>query len=308
MRIPATILIAAGALCLEGFAAPRPPRQPATGPGGAAYPHATARETKLGKDGTQCWIFEPQKPQPEKAPLIIFFHGYSAMEPEPYQAWIAHLVRRGNIVIYPRYQAELLTPPGDYHGNAAQSVRDALGFLSGKGRVTPELDRVAVVGHSAGGIGAVTWAARAMQEKLPRPKAAMAVHSGQGPENGIQLVPLDDYEKIPATTQLVLMASAEDKFVGLASSRRIWAQTAQVQQRAFITLAADRHGFPPLLPKHLAPLAADRLSTDALDWSGYWRVFDALCESAFSGKKINLTPAMGEWSDGTPVTPLTITR
>lgn len=308
MRLLVAVHLVAGILIAGLTAAPRPPKQPATGAGGAEYPHAKVRESEFGEGSTQYWIFEPQKPQPVGAPLIIFLHGYSAMNPDPYHTWIRHLTLRGNIVVYPRYQADLLTPPAEYHENAAQSVRDALRVLSGKGRVSPDPERVAVVGHSAGGIGAATWAARALQEKLPCPRAVMAVHPGQGPENGIQLVPLDDYTKIPASTRLVVMASEEDGFVGLGSSRRIWAQTAQIQDRAFVTLKADRHGFPPLLPRHLAPLAADRLSTDALDWLGYWRVFDTLCAAAFSGAKTDIPPAMGTWSDGTPVKPLTITR
>ena len=32
------------------------------------------------------------------------------MNPLYYGAWLDHLVKRGNIVVYPRYQATLLTP------------------------------------------------------------------------------------------------------------------------------------------------------------------------------------------------------
>jgi hypothetical protein len=52
---------------------------------------------------------------------------------------------------------------------------------------------------------------------------------------------------------------------------------------------------------------------DAIDWYGYWKLFDALCDAAFRGKnrKVALgnTPEqryMGKWSDGTPVKELVV--
>jgi hypothetical protein len=47
---------------------------------------------------------------------------------------------------------------------------------------------------------------------------------------------------------------------------------------------------------------------DALDYLGFWRLFDVLIDTAFSDQKIDavfaLPLSMGTWSDGAPVTPM----
>ncbi len=303
-RTLAILFLATSLTC----AATRQPQQPKSGPGGAEYPNADVRESEHGEYGAQYWLFEPQHPQPKKAPLVIFLHGYSAISPGPYRAWIDHIVRRGNIVIYPRYQENLVTPPAEYHDNIVKSLRDALEVLAQKGHVAPDLKRLAIVGHSAGGVGAANYAARAKEENLPQPVAVMIVHPGQGPKDGIQILPLDDASTIAPTTHLLVVVGESDAFVGETSARRIWARTGKVKDRTFITVQSDDHGFPVLRANHLAPLAADRFSTNALDWFGYWRLFDEQCATAFSGKDYTPSTGMGAWSDGTPVKPLKIER
>ena len=89
---------------------PQPPGQPASGPGGSDYKHASVRESKYGSGGTEYHLFEPADPVPERAPVIVFLHGWTAMDPWLYGAWIQHLARRGNVVIHCRYQDSVLTP------------------------------------------------------------------------------------------------------------------------------------------------------------------------------------------------------
>ncbi len=88
---------------------PTPPSQPQTGPGGKQYLHTGVTKNRYGKGGKEYWIFEPDSPKPRTAPVIVFLHGWGGMNPLYYGAWMDHLVKRGNIVIYPRYQANLLT-------------------------------------------------------------------------------------------------------------------------------------------------------------------------------------------------------
>jgi pimeloyl-ACP methyl ester carboxylesterase len=286
---------------------PRQPAQPKDGPGGADYTYAKVRATKYGEKGGEYWLYEPDDAQTKKLPLVVFLHGYSAMSPLPYRGWIDHIVRTGAIVIYPRYQEHLLTLSTEYHPNTVKAVRTALELLAEPGHFTPDLDRVAVVGHSAGGVGAATFAARAKDDVLPIPKAVMIVEPGQGLSDKLALIPLDDYSKIPAETRLFVVIGDADKFVGDISARRIWARTSHVKDRAFITVQSDHHGSPELHASHFSPLA-DFFTTDALDWFGYWRMFDTLSASAFAGNDTRLDPAMGQWSDGTDVKPLKIER
>ena len=289
-------------------AKPSPPKQPVSGPGGSEYAHRGVRETEYGEGGQQYWIIEPAQPVPKKAPLVIFLHGYSAMTPNTYRGWVDHLAKRGNIVVYPRYQARLLTPATEYFPNVAASVRDALGVLAKPGHVKPDLERVALVGHSAGGVQTANYAVLAMSEKLPAPKAAMIVEPAQGKDGGFKIIPMEDCEKFAASLKLIVMVGDADGLAGEGCARTIWRDTKHVQERAFVTLQSDTHGMPSLKADHLSPISWSRVATDALDWLGYWRTFDALMDAAFSGKPLAVDPSMGVWSDGVPVAPLKVER
>jgi dienelactone hydrolase len=282
---------------------PSPPKRPKNN-----YTHARAVETVLGEGATQCWIYEPSEPKPKRAPVVIFMHGYSAGEPDPYAAWIRHLVRQGCVVLYPRYQADLFTPPVQYAPNTVTAIRAALKILALPGHVRPDLSRVAIVGHSAGGIGALTYTLNAASEQLPIPKAVMVVHPGQGLKNGLQIIPLDDYSKLPADLQLVILVGEDDTFVGRESALRIWKLTGQISDRAFLTIPSDSHGDPALISHHLAPLAANDARTNALDWFAYWRTFDQLRATAFAKKPLSIATDLGRWSDGQPVKQLRVER
>jgi pimeloyl-ACP methyl ester carboxylesterase len=287
---------------------PSQPKQPDHGPGGSEYSHRGVKQTEYGEGGRQFWIIEPARPAPKQAPLIIFIHGWSAMHPDTYRGWIDHLARHGNIVVYPRYQERLFSPAAEYFPNIVASVRSALDVLKQADHVAPDLSRVAVVGHSVGGVEVVNYAAAARAEGLPVPNAVMSVEPGQGAEHGIKIVPMNDCGAVPAGTKLIVMIADADGIVGSECARTIWRGTAHVKERAFVTLRSDRHGFPPLTANHLSPVSWNRAATDALDWFGFWRLFDSLTEDAFAGRTMQVDPAMGTWSDGAPVMPLQVER
>src|SRR5262245_16876298 len=90
----------------QGFS---PTLQLSSGPCDSQYSHTSFTKNRYGKSGQEYWIFEPDSPKPRTAPVIVFLHGWGGMNPLYYGAWIDHLVKRGNIVIYPRYQGSLLT-------------------------------------------------------------------------------------------------------------------------------------------------------------------------------------------------------
>src|SRR5262245_4974237 len=82
-------------------AAPSPPSQPKEGPGGSAYAHAALTKHRYRQGAQEYWLFEPAKPKPESVPVVVFLHGWGAMNPLLYGGWIEHLVKRGNIVVFP---------------------------------------------------------------------------------------------------------------------------------------------------------------------------------------------------------------
>jgi acetyl esterase/lipase len=301
------------------------------------------RSQFLGQGAAAYWLFEPADPMPASAPLIIFNHGWSAMNPRVYGAWIAHLVRRGNIVVYPVYQDSMRTPMVDFMPNAIAAVRDALTTLGQPGHVRPELEHVAVVGHSMGGAMTANFAAIASGQNLPVPGAIMCVEPGDAViEMPNVYMPREDLSRIPASTLALVVVGSNDTTVGDVTAKRIFAGIGQIPaaNKDYVILNSDRHGIPPLLATHFAPVCNDdsigqppaagdnplrtrmqqRLaehgvgSINALDFA-LWRLFDGLTDAAFFGRNrefaLGDTPqqrAMGNWSDGTPVKKLTITE
>jgi len=322
-----------------------PPSQPLTGPGGKQYVHSNVTKNRYGKGGEEYWIYEPDSPKPRTAPVIVFLHGWGGMNPLYYGAWIDHLVKRGNIVIYPRYQANLLTSIRDFTPNTITAIKDALNRLRTEpGHVAPDLTKFATVGHSLGGVLAASVAALAAEFKLPRVRAVMSVEPGitESPIN----VPLADLKKIPAETLLLAVAGDQDTLVRDTDAKRIYYDSTRISaaNKDFVMLVSDLHGTPALLASHRAPTAMDKsydsgegvggsvavdrigdaqisrrvrpetMMVNALDFFGTWKLFDALCDAAFNGKNreyaLGNTPQqrfMGLWSDGVPVKELKVT-
>lgn len=282
-----------------------PPVQPAIGPGGGFYPHQTVVATQAGAGATGYWLFEPADPKPASAPVVVFVHGFSAIEPSPYRAWIDHLVRRGNIVIYPVYQ-DLLTLPLNYTPNAVTAIQSALTLLQTGNHVAPETDKMAVAGHSFGGVIAADLAAVAALNGLPPLLAVLCAEPGTG-----GLGAYADYSQIPAGTLLLCVAGNDDTVVGGTDAKRIYDEAVQIgsADKDHITLLADSYGEPDLLADHNAPLAAEVLfPPNSVDWYGFWKWLDGLTDAAFYGTNRNYalgnTPEqtnMGLWSDGIAV-------
>lgn len=320
-----------------------PPLQPQTGPGGKQYLHSSVIKNRYGKGGTEYWIYEPDSPKPRTAPVIVLLHGWGGMNPLYYGAWIDHLVKRGNIVIYPRYQATLLTPIKDFTPNTISAVRDAVNRLkTEKGHVTPDFNKFATVGHSLGGLLAANVAALAAESKLPRVRAVMCVEPGitEAPIS----VPLADLKKLPAETLLLAIAGDQDGLVRDFDAKRIYYESTRIPEanKDFILMISDSHGIPSLQANHRAPTAMDKdydsgegvgggpagigdvqisrrvrpetMLVNAMDYYGTWKLFDALTDAAFNGKNReyalgNTTQQrfMGVWSDGVPVKELKVT-
>lgn len=337
------VLVCLFALSLHAFASEtsaRPPSQPASGPGGASYAHARviAREVRAGAQGW--WLFAPADPVPSQAPVVVFLHGWGAMNPRIYRGWIDHIVRRGNIVVFPNYQDSLLTRTATFLPNAIAGISGAFDDLS-RSPVRADLSHIAIVGHSAGALLSAEVAARAAAEGLPPFRVVMPVEPGDGDRGGARAstIPSIDVGDMPASTLFVVVVGAEDHLAGEELGLRLYDQAVHVPRanKNVVELQSDYHGAPALIANHAAPAAIldaraedtvneaprrfpqrdlrNKDSIDALDWYGPWKLFDALCDAAFSGVHRDIalggTPAqlgMGVWSDGVVVKPMKVLR
>ncbi len=289
------------------------------------YPHKSFTSQELGEGSRSYWLFEPAEPKPTKAPVVVFHHGWLAVNPGVYGAWIEHLTRRGFVVIFPRYHADWMTPPAAYLPNALSAVKDALDvLLMSPGHVRPDLDRFALIGHSAGGNLSALMAAVALDEGLPIPKAVIALMPGE-----VRPVPGDpDLSRIPPETLLVVVAGEHDVIVGDVRAREIHAQATAVPEdrKLYVLYRTDRQGPVPLMAEHFAPSGSlAKLDTgegpfrqfqmknagvDILDRFGFWRLADLTLEAAFSGQTLDaatnhgtLLRDLGHWGDGRTVKP-----
>ena len=297
---------------LYGYRKPAQPTQPIAGPGGSNYSHGKVRQTKYGSGAHEFWIFEPSDPTPASAPLIVFNHGWSAFFPGPYKAWIEHLVRRGNIVVYPRYQLGLTIGLRFATQNAISAVKQAITILQEGDHVRPDLEKFGIVGHSLGGGITAEMAALANTSGLPTPKAVMPVQPFLRP-----YTMMTNFSGIPSTALLLVVVGENDTIAGNQSGKLIFLTSSKVPftQKDYVIQRSDNYGFPALVADHFTPVCFPNSTlVDAMDYYSTWKLFDALTDYAFYGinrdyclGNTSQQRFMGLWSDGVPVKELVVT-
>ena len=112
------------------------------GCGGGSEKPALVSET-VGRGTQSATIIRPDSKR--ALPVVVFPHRWGATQPGFYRPWLDHLARKGNAVIYPRYQDSFVDPPAQALGNVLTAVRLALGHVRERPRT------LVVAGHSAGG-------------------------------------------------------------------------------------------------------------------------------------------------------------
>jgi len=276
-----------------------PAAQPETGPGSATYAHESVIHTEHGRGAKAYHLYEPDEPRLETAPMIIFLHGLFGTMPMVYGGWIKHIVKKGNIVVFPIYQS-LFSGINDvaFSENAVASIKSAIDISE----TVPQLDKMAFVGHSAGGFLAVNIAASAIDFGIPTPKAIMCVAPGKSP-----MFKLRDLDQIEPGTLLLTLAGDKDIIVGRKDPKSVFDKTPQLVNRNYILVNSDRG----LSANHFAALT---MGANNIDYYAYWKLFDGLCNAAFYNTDweycLGDTPEqryMGVDRRGNPVNELTVT-
>lgn len=305
------------------------PGQPFEGPGGADYVHQSVAFYDAATNADGYWLFEPADPVPDTAEVVVFLHGYGAYNPMAYGKWIKHLVAKGNIVIYPRYQKNLVWPrPDGFPENAAKGIRDALKVLEQEGHVKPRTEKVAYLAHSYGGVIATNLASHWEKFEIPKPAAMLLAEPGSGPFKGARL---DDYKQLPADLNLLVVVGEDDYVVGEEFGRLVFETAVNTPNRNLIVQRRDTTNYKRwILATHSEPYAYDLdfdigvrnytakrvLMTSRLnevDFNCYWKLSDALIAYSRTGQYGDVafgnTPRqryLGLWPDGRPIRELEV--
>ena len=199
---------------------------------------------QVGRGPQTAFIIRPDVEGP--LPVVLFLHGWGATLPPNYRPWLDHLARRGNAVIYPRYQDSVLTPPDQVLGNLIAGTRLALA------KVDARPGRLVVVGHSAGGALSADYAAIAAEAGLPAPRAILSLYPGRSLRGIAASIPEIAPERIGAATRIVALAGSRDSVVGTAPARRIVASASRVPRarRSYVLIRE------PAVADHLGPQRA----------------------------------------------------
>jgi pimeloyl-ACP methyl ester carboxylesterase len=304
------------------------PGQPAEGPGGADYKHQSVAFLDFAEKADGYWLFLPEDPAPDTADVVVFLHGYGAYNPFTYGKWIKHLVAKGSIVIYPRYQKNLMMPrPDQFPENAAKGIRDALAELRHNGKIYPRTDKIAYVAHSYGGVIAANLGVHWQQYELPKPAAMMLCEPGSGPFKGARLA---EYAGLPSDLNLLVVVGEDDYVVGEEFGRLVFNTAVHTPNRNLVIQRRDTSRYRWVLATHSEPYSYDMdfdvgvrnytaLRTlqssrlNEVDFNCYWKLADALLaytrEGLYGDVAFGNTPLqrfMGRWADGTPLRPLDV--
>ena len=240
------LLIVLGVLVSATLGGDDEPEPAVTAVSSAGRPSSTrsivpgAEQISVGRGARRATIFRRPAAAGAAGPVVVFLHGWLAVDPAFYAPWIAHLVRRGATVIYPTYQEAPYLDTVSPLPNTLVALR--LAFE----RVPVAPGRLVVAGHSAGGALAADYAASARAAGLPVPAVVFSAYPGRS-LRGIPLrIPPVSAHNIAAGTKVYVLAGSDDRVVGTRTARTI----ARTATRAAVTLRlvrdprADDHGAP----------------------------------------------------------------
>ena len=302
----------------------------------AKQKHALVRVLAVGKGPQRAYAFVPDAPLPEKAPVILFHHGWLGTSPKNFGALIDHLVRRGAVVIYPVYQDPPNTMPREVTALAGNADRAALAAVEEAYPGMMERGKTLYYGYSMGAAIALNLALAPGKYGLPPPRALALAAPGDAHHvvRGAEAATIvGAVEKLPADLPVALMAGAADTSIGLPTARALAARLCHVRpdRRTLLIFPSDESGDVHIKAGHGSPGAPDSrydfrdprgpvpdriparegfeasASLNKLDFNGYWKVVSGLLDwiesDRYPVEVFGLGAEarfLGLWADGTP--------
>jgi acetyl esterase/lipase len=227
------------------------------GGGGSALPTRPTVVGPITQDANGVWIFRPAGKPKE---LVIFFHGQGGATettPQNHRAWIDHLVSKGAVVVYPRY--ELL-----YSASVLKAANAGIKTATDRLQLTGL--PVLALGYSRGAAMAVEYAATAPGQHLPVPTAVESVNPVPYGETS-RIV---DLRPLRPKTILAILVSDQDPHASDGASLLLGRlRDASFPGQQIELNIAHSHG--SFLADHLAPLSSSPAARKA-----YWVPTDQL--------------------------------
>lgn len=261
-------------------APPPPVAPPAPPPAGeppapaSSYTPAGVERLDIGAGAQGAAIFRTPETAAQPGPVVVFLHGWVALDPRRYGPWIGHLARGGATVIFPAYQTKPAYDTVSPLANVLAGVRSALEQV----RLAP--GRLVVAGHSAGGALAADYAAVAAVIGLPAPAAVFSVYPGRKLRHLTVAIPAADLSTIAAGTRVVAYVGERDTAVGSGTANRIVEGAAHTG--ATLRIIRD-----DAVDDHAAPRRFDGAAQQT-----FWEPLDALVtETAQYAPTAGETPA-----------------
>lgn len=234
--------------------------------------------------------------------VVFFVHGYGALNPGIFGAWIDHLLEHNNVVIYPRYQKNLISPsPTRFTPNARAALLKATEELN-KSDITEY--PLVFVGHSFGGVIISNLVAENETDPIPMPDAVMVAEGGTGPfTSSIR----ESYRLVSDDIPFLIVAGAQDWTVGTAFGQKLFQELPVHDETHFIYQKPLRnHPTVSIGASHYEPYAMDDWcdngihnltykraqqvgALNELDHHGYWSWLDLVIRTAVTPQQSMIT-------------------
>lgn len=225
-------------------------------------------------------------------PVVFFSHGFGAINPKPYEPFLNHIASRGFIVVYSPYPFA--------NGTIVERYEILLaGFVAAvdKYRSQMDLTRVGFVGHSFGGGATPAVAYKGITQQ------------GWGSKNAflLMLAPWYSYDitpeqlsNFPPQAKLLTQVYDDDTVCDHRMAKDIFTHISiPDSEKDYVVLFSDKSEALDyqLKADHLVPTTSSSggsgEGTNALDFYGVWRLFDALAEYTFQGTSDAKIVALG---------------
>jgi len=268
------------------------------------------------------------------APVVLFAHGYTGTDPADYENSLYQLASRGSVVIFVQYVTLVKQLTGQFAepedtpfiaSNAMyfrylmewNGIMQAVNYLQTDTNQQISTHYIQIIGHSVGGGMVPYLATKVIQQGWATGQLLLDMEMPWFASTH----PLTTYNLsiLPATTIVNIVGAQDDHLaspcIGMQHFERFYGNLSNAAI-SYLIVPSDFHGFPRMVATHyLVTSAID----DTLTKWGFLKRVDAM--SAYLVDLVNnLTVdqtlsyftdgtykmlTQGNWSDGTPVNPLT---